>query len=113
VSEALKVLIAHELVVCRWMMLGVIICTIFFTRSPIKIELVLGDPIFEPMITHVKGFGFLEPNLCVENAVSSGVVGFKWSASQRLFVTHFFESSADWYSILSIEKKCADFGFGG
>ena len=55
-SKELKVLIAHELVVCRWMMLGIIICTICFTRCPIKIGLVLGDSVLEPMIAHVKGF---------------------------------------------------------
>jgi hypothetical protein len=115
VSEALKVLIAYELVVCRWMMFGIIICTICFTRGPIKIELVLGkNTILEPMIAHVKGFGFLETNLCMENAVSSsGVVGFKWSASERLFVAHFLKSSADRYSVLGIEKECSNFGFRG
>ena len=112
-SEALKVLIAHELVVCRWMMFGIIICTICFIGGPIKIELGLGDTVLEPMIAHVKGFGFLETNLCMENAVSSGVVGFKWSASERLFVTHFLKSSADRYSVLGIEKECSNFGFGG
>jgi len=56
VSKALVVLIAQELVVCRWMMFGIIICTIRFTRCPINIELVLGNAILEPMIAHVKGF---------------------------------------------------------
>jgi hypothetical protein len=48
VSKALKVLIAYELVVCWWMMFGIIICTIRFTRGPIKIELVLGKNTMHP-----------------------------------------------------------------
>jgi hypothetical protein len=54
-SGTLKIEIAHDFVMCRCMMFGKIVCTVRFARGPVKIELFLGDPAFEPMVPHVKG----------------------------------------------------------
>ena len=97
------------------MVLGKIITStsVGFAGSPVKIELLLGNAILQPMISHVKSFGLFHANLGMKNTVSRRVVGFKESASRRLFRTHFFESSNHGNSLLGVEKEAAGFGFGG
>jgi hypothetical protein len=110
-SNTLEILIAHELVVGWWVVLGKIIGSVSFAWGPKEIELTLCNAIFEPMITHVKGLGFFHANLSFEDTGGSGVVSFERSTSGRLFVTHLFEGSDHGDSFLSIEKKTTSFGF--
>ena len=111
-SNTLEILIAHEFVVGWWVVLGEIIGSVSFAGGPIEIELTLCNAIFEPVIAHIKGFGFFHSHLSLQDAGGSGVVSFKRSTSGRLFVTHLFEGSDHGDSFLSIEKDTAGFGFG-
>ena len=73
----------------------------------------LSNAIFKPVITQIKGFRFFHADLSMENAVSSGIVGFKRSTGGRLRMTHFDESGVHGNSLLSIEKEAASFSFRG
>ena len=55
----MKILVAHEFMMGRRMVLGEIIRTVEFSWGPVQIELFLGNTIFEPMVSHVESFGFL------------------------------------------------------
>jgi hypothetical protein len=94
------------------MMFGKIVGTVQFAGGPVKIELFLGYPVFEPMVPHVKGLWSFEANLGVKNAMSCGIVGFEWCAIGRLCVPHFFKGGTDRDGILRIEKEGTNFGFG-
>jgi hypothetical protein len=50
-----------------WKMFGEVIRTIGFALGPVEIELVLGNAIFEPVVTHVKSFGPFHVDLGSEN----------------------------------------------
>ena len=95
------------------MVLGEIISTVEFSGSPIQIELFLSDAIAQPVIAHVKCFGFFHTNLGMKDTMSSGIVGFERSTSDRLLMAHFFKGSANGDGILCIEEQTASFGFGG
>ena len=64
-KSTLKILISHEFVMGRWVVFGKIIGAVGFAGTPVEIELLLGNAIFEPMIAHVKGLGFFHANLSV------------------------------------------------
>ena len=81
----MKILIAHEFVMGWRMMFGKIIGTVGFPRGPVEVKLLLSNAIFEPVVTHVKGFRLFHADLSMENAVSSGIVSLKWSG--RLWTT--------------------------
>jgi hypothetical protein len=55
--------------------------------------LLLSNAIFEPVVTHVKGFRLFHADLSMENAVSSGIVSLK--RSSRLWMAHFYEREQD------------------
>lgn len=65
------------------------------------------------MMSHVKSFGSPQTNFGVKNAMSGGIVGFKGSASGRLFVSHFFKSGNHGNGFLGVEEKTTCFSFGG
>ena len=75
-ADALKILRAHEFVMGGWVVLGKIISSVGFSGSPVKIELLLGNEIFKPMIAHLKSFGLFHANLGMKNTASRRVVGF-------------------------------------
>ena len=89
------------------------ICAVQFSWGPVQVELFLGNPIFEPMVSHVKGFGFLHADRGVQNTVCRGVVGFQGNAGGRLLVAHFFKSSDHGDGFLGVQEKTASFSFGG
>jgi hypothetical protein len=64
------------------------------------------------VISHVERFGTFYADLCFENIVGGGIVGFERSTTGRLFVTHFFKSGDDENGLLSIQKRTTSFGFG-
>ncbi len=109
----MKVLTAHEFMMGGRMVLGKVISAVELSWGPVQVELLLGNTIFEPVIAHVKSFGFFHADCGVENTVSRGIVGFQGSASRRLFVAHFFKGSDHGNSLLGVEKKTTGFGFGG
>ena len=55
-GNALKVMVVHEFVMCRGMMLGIVVCTIQFARRPVKVKLTLRNTVLEPVVAHVKSF---------------------------------------------------------
>ena len=93
---------SHKFVMRRWMVFGEIIRTVVTTRLPEKVELSLTDPVPKPEIAHVEGFGALEANSGMKNAMRSGVVGFKRRAGARLRMSHFLEGSDDGNGCLRI-----------
>ena len=107
IKRAMKIRIAHEFMMCGRMVFREVICNVGSPRGPVKIELLLSNAIFEPMITHVKGFRSFHADLGTENAISSGIVSLKWSG--RLWMPHFGESSTHGNGLLSIEKETAGF----
>jgi len=76
-------------------------------------ELFLGNAILEPVVTHVKGFGFFQTHVSMQNTVCSGVIGFNWSVDRRLRMAHFFQGGDHGNGFLGIKKETASFGFGG
>ena len=107
IKRAMKIRIAHEFMMCGRMVFREVVCNVGSPRGPVKIELLLSNTIFEPMITHVKGFRSFHADLGTENAISSGIVSLKWSG--RLWMPHFGESSTHGNSLLGIEEETAGF----
>jgi hypothetical protein len=84
------------------MVFGMEISKIFWTGLPIDKELVLADTVFDPVKTHVDGFGYFLFDCVVCKSGHSGVVGLHgcgWSG-----VAKFVEREANWLGFLSIEK---------
>jgi len=48
----------------------------------------------------------------MKDAVGGGIIGFEWCAERWLWVTHFFEGSANGNRFLGVEKQATNFGFG-
>ena len=93
------------------MVFGSVVTKIFFSRGPLELELELFNSVFDPVETHINGFGAFLFECAVDDAVGSAVVsayGCRW-----LGMAHFDESSSDGYGLLSIKVNSGDFGFGG
>jgi hypothetical protein len=93
---------AHGLVMFRRVILGVIIYKIEFSRGPIDMELVLLDPIADPVEAHINGLGPLLFYGAIDDAISCGIVGAKrrgW-----LLVSEFDQRCAEGHGLLSIVK---------
>jgi hypothetical protein len=108
---AMKILIAHEFVMGWRMMFGKIIGSVGSPGGPVEVKLLLSIAIFKPVVTHVKSFRLFHADLSMENAVSSGIVSLK--RSSRMWMAHFYESSAYGNCLLGIEKEAAGFSFRG
>jgi hypothetical protein len=94
----------------RWrMMLNKIAIHIGVARRPTYIELVLFNPVFDPVESHVHGFGALLLDCVIDDSVCSGVVSFEFSGI--LFVSHFRKSCACASAFFSIEKDGTKFSF--
>jgi hypothetical protein len=74
----MQIIIAHEFMMCRRMVFKEVICTVGAPRGPVKIELPLSNAIFEPMITHVKGFRSLSYGL------EHGVCHEQWNCQSQV-----------------------------
>ena len=94
-------------------MFGEIVSFVGSSGSPIEVELFVCNAMFEPMITHVKGFGSFHAHLSIEDVVSSRVVSLKRGTGERLGMTHLFEGSDKGDGFLGIEEEATSFGFGG
>jgi hypothetical protein len=66
---------SHNFVMGGWVVFGDIVCKILVAWVPmIDLKLFLLNSVFEPVETHVKGFGaFLTDKRC-ENSISCGVI---------------------------------------
>jgi len=56
------------------------------------------------MVAHVECFGSFHAHGCMKDAVGGGIIGFEWCAERWLWVTHFFEGSANGNRFLGVEK---------
>ena len=65
------------------------------------------------MVSHIKRFGFFHADLSSEYIVGCRVVSLKRRGSDRLWMSHFSESSNDGAGFLRTEKDTACFGFRG
>ena len=79
---------------------------------PLKIELGNGNAMFEPVIAHVERFRAFHADLCFENSMGSGIVGFERSARRGLFVSHLVQCGEDRDCILGVEEMSTGFSFG-
>ena len=67
---------AHSLMVFGRVVLGDIVCNIAVPWSPVNQELFLGDPVPEPMETHVNGLGVPLLHCAVKKTNSCFIVNF-------------------------------------
>ncbi len=51
---------SHEFVMVGWVVLGKVIGSVEFARSPVEVELFLGNSVSQPVIAHVESFGFFQ-----------------------------------------------------
>ena len=67
--------------------------------------------VFDPVETHVDGFGAALFDGVIGDASGASVVGLDWSG--RLRVAHFEQCGAEHGGVFGIVEECAKFGFGG
>ena len=79
-----KVVLAHQQMMCRWMVFSEVVSTVFFATSPEKSKLALCNPIFDPVVARVACFrSFMQTwavcmSWAVELSVSMGVPWEGW-----------------------------------
>ena len=96
--------------VCSRVVLGRVVGQIVFSWFPEDVELALGYVVFEPIESHVYGFGlFLFDSAC-EDTTCCNIVGFQWSWG--LGVAQFDKALADGQCLLCVEVECSNFSFG-
>jgi hypothetical protein len=85
----------------RWVVFGEVVGTVEFAGRPIEVELSLRHAVLEPVVAHVEGLGSFHANRCMEDAVSSGIVGLNGRPPRfRLCVTHLLAEAATVRSVL-------------
>ncbi len=92
------------------MVFAVVITHVFLARVPVNGELLAGDLVCDPEISHFHGARALALYGVVGNAGSRGVVtmdGGRW-----LWVAKFFEDEAYDSAFFGVNEECAEFGFG-
>jgi hypothetical protein len=108
--DLLEVLVAHFAVVPGRMMLGEVVSQVEFSWGPLEVELALSDSIFHPPIAHIERFRKLLAHFGIEDALGSVVVGVERCC--RLWVTEFFEGSANRDGVFAANEDTTGFGFG-
>lgn len=102
---------SHVDVVRRFMEFGVVVAQVFGSGVPLDIELLAGDLVCDPEVSHFHRTGTLALNGVVGNAGGGGVVaveGCGW-----LWVAEFLEDEANDAAFFGIDKEGAQFGLGG
>ena len=61
--------------VVTWVMFGGVISKIFDARSPSECKLLLFNTVFDPVETHINGFGTFLFEIAVDDAVGGAVAG--------------------------------------
>ena len=92
-------------------MFGGVISKIFVAWAPSKCKLLLFNMIFDPVETHINGFGTFLFEVVVDDAVGGAVVGANQGG--RLGMAKFDEGTADGDGLLGIEVDSSDFRFRG
>ena len=100
---------AHEAMMIRQMVLGMVIALVSRTGLPVD-QFFLADAVLDPIKMHVNFFGTLLFDGPVGEVLGGGIVNLH--QGRRLRVTHFGESGANGHRFLSVEISGSDFGFG-
>jgi hypothetical protein len=90
---------------------SLVVGKIFFSASPMDVELALAFAIFEPVESHVNGLGTALFDGVVGDAGSTTVVNL--NGSGWLWMAHFVQNYSDHDPLFRVEKTGAQFGFGG
>ena len=78
----------------RWVMFGRIVGQVAVPWFPIYNELVLGDTIFQPIESHIDGFGSFLFYRAGEDTSGGDVIGCEWCWWLRM--AHFYKGLSDW-----------------
>jgi hypothetical protein len=54
-----------------WVVFGEVVRRVVSAWSPVDVELLLGDTVLEPVVSHIERFGAFETDLCMKNSVGS------------------------------------------
>ncbi len=101
---------AHKAMVRRRVVFSEVVGEVVGSFAPVDMIVALGGTVFDPVETHVNGFGAFLLNCVVRKTNSGGVVdldGCGW-----LGMAHFGKGGADGNSFLGIDVSGADFCFG-
>ena len=91
------------------MVFGVIVAEVFGSRTPVNEELFLVYSVFDPVESHVDGFGSFMFDCVIREAFGGGVVhlhGGWW-----LRMTDLFQGGSNGDCLLAIDVRGTDFGF--
>jgi len=95
----------------RRTMLGEVVSEVVAAFAPMDDVLVLGDAVFDPIKTHVHGFGAALLDGVFDDAQCARIVSLYWRGSLR--VSEFEQCDAEWRCIFFVVKKRAGLGFSG
>jgi hypothetical protein len=103
--------VTHDFVVCWWEVFGKIVGPVVYSFIPVGSDMLLEDPIFNPMISHVPGFGTFGLHERCDDTEGSRIVSF--NGGRWLRVTYGNEGIANRDGILGIVEQITSFSFGG
>jgi hypothetical protein len=106
-----KILCSHTTVVHGRMMFGEIISQIVTAFAPVDMELVLLLSIFEPVKTHVDGFGTALFHCVIDDTGGTAVVDLE--RCRGLGMSHVFQDDSKNDPFAGIVETRTEFGFGG
>ena len=95
----------------RGMMLGEVVGEVVAAFAPMDDVLVLDDAVFDPIKTHVHGFGAALLDCVIDDAQCARIVSLYWRGSLR--VSKFEQCDTERRCIFCVMKKRAGFGFSG
>ena len=95
----------------RWMMFCRIVGHVTLSWFPMDNKLFTGDTIFQPIKSHIDGFGAFLFNRASEDTLSGDVIGREWRWWLRM--AHLDKALSDWQDGLSVYVQGTNFGFGG
>ena len=102
---------AHEAMMGWWVVLCEVVGLVVGAGAPVEVEFLLLYSVFEPVVSHVDGFGSALFDSVVGDACSGSVIGSDWS--WWLGMTEFFKAGTNGASIFTIKKGSTEFGFSG
>ena len=100
---------AHEAMVRRRVVFSEVVGKVVGSFAPVDMIVALGDTVFDPVETHVHGFGPALFDGVINDANGTFVVRLDWGGS--LGVAHFIKGGAEGCGILGIIEKSACFSF--
>ena len=94
------------------MMFGVVVGMVAFPLKPVDMEVVLGDPILDPIESHVHGFGPFDFGPSVGKPIRGGII-CGYSSRACLVPAHFPEDVSNVGGLLTVMEEGPDFGLSG